>query len=51
MSKSNIKPRRISYYLARKDQDFDAKMAEVLCVYKEVEMPNASKEQRRNVLR
>jgi len=49
LSKSNIKPHKISYYLDRKDPDFDAKMAEVLCVYKEVEMLNASQDQRRSV--
>jgi len=49
LSKSNIKPHKISYYLERKDPDFDAKMAEVLCVYKEVEILNVSQEQRRCV--
>lgn len=49
LSKSNIKPHKISYYLERKDPDFDAKMAEVLCVYKEVEILNVTQEQRRCV--
>lgn len=49
LSKSTIKPHKISYYLDRKDPDFDAKMAEVLCVYKEVEILNASQDQRRSV--
>jgi len=49
LSKSNIKPHKISYYLERKDPEFDAKMAEVLCVYKEVEMLNASKDERCSV--
>lgn len=49
LSKSNIKPHKISYYLDRKDPDFEAKMAEVLCVYKEVEILNASQDQRRSV--
>ncbi|HEX2994671.1 MAG TPA: hypothetical protein VHP14_07605 [Anaerolineales bacterium] len=49
LSKSNIKPHKISYYLERKDPDFDAKMAEVLCVYKEVEMLRTSENQRRSV--
>src|SRR6516162_6220220 len=31
-----IKPHKIRYYLERRDDDFDAKMAEVLCVYREV---------------
>jgi transposase len=42
LSKNNIKPHKISYYLERKDPDFDEKMANVLCVYKEVEMLNAT---------
>ena len=40
LSKSNIKPHKISYYLERKDPDFDEKMASVLHVYKEVAMIN-----------
>jgi len=38
LSKSEIKPHKISYYLERRDPDFKAKMAQVLYVYKEVEM-------------
>ncbi|MCK4690733.1 MAG: IS630 family transposase [Desulfuromonadales bacterium] len=49
LSKSNIKPHKISYYLERKDPDFDAKMANVLYVYKEVEILNASKDERTSV--
>jgi len=49
LSKSNIKPHKISYYLERKDPDFDAKMANVLYVYKEVEMLNASNKERTSV--
>jgi transposase len=49
LSKSNIKPHKISYYLERKDPDFEAKMAEVLCVYKEVEILNASPQPRHSV--
>jgi len=33
-----VKPHKIRYYLERRDVDFDARMAEVLCVYKEVEI-------------
>lgn len=40
LSKSNIKPHKISYYLERKDPDFDEKMASVLHVYKEIAMIN-----------
>lgn len=49
LSKSNIKPHKISYYLERRDPDFDEKMANVLCVYKEVEMLNISKKKRKSV--
>ena len=31
-----VKPHKVRYYLERRDPDFDAKMAEVLCVYREV---------------
>lgn len=49
LSKSNIKPHKISYYLERKDPEFDRKMADVLCVYKEVQMLNASAAERQSV--
>lgn len=38
LTQSDIKPHKISYYLERRDPEFDVKMAKVLCVYKEVEM-------------
>jgi transposase len=31
-----VKPHKVRYYLERRDDDFDPKMAEVLCVYREV---------------
>lgn len=40
LSKSNIKPHKISYYLERKDPEFEIKMASVLHVYKEVALIN-----------
>ena len=40
LSQSNIRPHKISYYLERKDPDFDEKMASVLHVYKEVALVN-----------
>ena len=36
MSKGNVRPHKVSYYLERRDPDFESKMANVLCVYKEV---------------
>lgn len=51
LEKAGIKPHKIRYYLEKRDQEFDRKMAEVLVVYKEVEMVNTSeqKEKRRQV--
>jgi transposase len=40
LSKSNIKPHKISYYLEKKDPEFEEKMASVLHVYKEVALVN-----------
>ena len=40
LSKSNIKPHKISYYLEKRDPEFDIKMASVLHVYKEVALIN-----------
>ena len=33
-----IKPRKVRYYLERRDPQFKQKMAEVLCVYREVKL-------------
>lgn len=49
LSKSNIKPHKISYYVERRDEHFEEKMANVLCVYKEVEMQKASKDNKSSV--
>jgi transposase/uncharacterized protein YoaH (UPF0181 family) len=35
---SNVRPHKMTYYLERRDPDFEAKMAQVLCVYKEVQL-------------
>ena len=37
-----VKPHRVRYYLERRDREFEPKMAEVLCVYREVEMRRAA---------
>ena len=37
-----IKPHKVRYYLERRDTEFDAKMAQILCVYKEVEILKAA---------
>jgi len=44
LSKSNIKPHKVRYYQERRDKEFDQKMAQVLCVYKEVELLKKDKE-------
>ena len=36
LGREDIKPHKVRYYLERRDPDFAAKMAEVLCVYREV---------------
>lgn len=41
LDKANLHPHKVSYYLEKRDPEFEVKMANVLCVYKEVEMINA----------
>ncbi len=36
LARHDIKPHKVRYYLERRDEAFDEKMAEVLCVYREV---------------
>jgi transposase len=38
LRQSQVRPHKISYYLERRDPDFEAKMAQVLYVYREVEV-------------
>ena len=38
LGKEEIKPHKMRYYLEKRDADFEPKMAEVLCVYREVEV-------------
>lgn len=40
LEKGKIKPHKINYYLEKRDEEFETKMAEVLHVYKQVEMTN-----------
>jgi transposase len=37
-----IRPHKIAYYLERRDPDFEQKMTDILCVYKEVNVQNAA---------
>jgi transposase len=36
LDRQAVKPHKVRYYLERRDAEFEAKMAEVLCVYREV---------------
>ena len=38
LGKEEIKPHKVRYYLERRDAEFEQKMAEVLCVYREVQV-------------
>src|SRR6201993_5396501 len=38
LGREAIKPHKVRYYLERRDADFEQKMAEVLCVYREVQI-------------
>lgn len=40
LSRGNIRPHKIRYYLERRDEEFDKKMVNVLQVYKQVELTN-----------
>ena len=49
LARHEIKPHKVRYYLERRDQAFEAKMAEVLCVYREVAVLRDSKTPTTNV--
>ena len=40
LSKHPIRPHKVAYYLNRRDPEFDQKMEEVLCVYREINLQN-----------
>ena len=42
LARNDVKPHKVRYYLERRDEAFEAKMAEVLCVYREVAVLRAS---------
>jgi transposase len=44
-----VKPHKVRYYLERRDEAFEAKMAEVLCVYREVAVLRESEANDTNV--
>lgn len=43
LSKGNIKPHKVRYYLEKRDAEFDKKMVNVLQVYKHIELTNELK--------
>src|ERR1700716_2810926 len=38
LNEQEVKPHKVRYYLERRDPEFKAKMAEVLCIYREVKL-------------
>ena len=42
LAEPEVKPHKVRYYLELRDPEFEAKMAEVLCVYQEVAMLRAA---------
>jgi transposase len=38
LDRHDVKPHKVRYYLERRDAEFEQKMAQVLCVYREVEV-------------
>jgi hypothetical protein len=42
LAEPEVKPHKVRYYLERRDPEFEAKMAEVLCVYQEVAILRAA---------
>jgi transposase len=42
LARAEIRPHKIQYYLERRDEEFDRKMAELLCVYRDVELMRES---------
>ena len=42
LAEPEVKPHKVRYYLERRDPEFEAKMAEVLCVYQEVSILRAA---------
>lgn len=44
LREGDVQPHKVRYYLERRDPDFEAKMAHVLCVYKQVQLLRARTE-------
>jgi hypothetical protein len=50
LARHEMKPHKVRYYLERRDEAFEAKMAEVLCVYREVAVLRESEANDTNVV-
>jgi len=48
LTEADIKPHKMTYYLEKRDEQFEEKMAQVLFVYKEVQQVNDEKKQYKN---
>jgi transposase len=48
LTEANIKPHKMTYYLEKRDEQFEEKMAQVLFVYKEVQQMNDESKQDNN---
>ena len=48
LDKAGIKPHKITYYLEKRDEKFEEKMAQVLAVYKEIQLTNILEEDKRS---
>jgi transposase/uncharacterized protein YqgV (UPF0045/DUF77 family) len=44
LNEAEIKPHKVKYYLERRDPEFETKMAQVLCVYKEIHVAIENKQ-------
>lgn len=49
LNRNDVKPHKVRYYLERRDEAFETKMAEVLCVYREVAVLRAAEADASNV--
>jgi hypothetical protein len=49
LDRHEVKPHKVRYYLERRDEAFEEKMAEVLCVYREVAVLRAADAETGNV--
>jgi transposase len=49
LARHEVKPHKVRYYLERRDEAFDTKMADVLCVYREVAVLRADQDAETNV--